>query len=248
MYQYIDRQREDTIMRSLRNSPAVALIGPRQCGKSNSAKHLLKRFPEAMYLDLERPSDLNKLRDPEAYLGLQRGKLVCLDEIQRQPELFAVLRSLIDEQQTNAQFLILGSASPPLLRQSSETLAGRITYIPFTPFVHGEVDDLHQLWQRGGFPRSFLAPDNDASVEWRHNFIATFLERDIPALGFRVPALNLRRFWTMCAHVSGQLLNSSKLGSSLGVSHNTFRSYVDMFEQTFMLRVLTPMRPTPKNG
>ena len=241
MHPYIARHIEPRVVRALKHNPAVALLGPRQCGKSTSARQLLNRYPGALYLDLERPSDLNKLRDPEAFLQWQRGKLVCLDEIQRQPELFPVLRSLIDAYQHNTQYLILGSASPDLLRQSSESLAGRIAYLPFAPFAYGEVNNLHRLWLRGGFPRSYLAVDEAASVEWRHDFIATFLERDIPALGFRVPALNLRRFWTMCAHVSGQLLNASKLGASLGVSHHTLRAYVDMLEQTFMLRVLPPL-------
>lgn len=241
MHLYVPRFIESSVVRGLQHNPAVALLGPRQCGKSTSARQLLQQFQNAVYLDLEKPSDLNKLRDPEAFLQLHGGKLVCLDEIQRQPELFPVLRSLIDEQQSNGQYLILGSASPDLLRQTSESLAGRIAYLPFSPFTYGEVDDLHKLWLLGGFPRSYLAADNTASVDWRHHFIATFLERDIPSLGFRVPALNLRRFWVMCAHVSGQLLNASKLGASLGISHHTFRSYIDMFEQTFMLRVLPPL-------
>jgi len=193
---------------------------------------------------LERPSDLAKLQDPEAFFRLQRGRLVCLDEVQRAPEIFPVLRSILDETGKNGQLLVLGSASPELLRQSSETLAGRISYLELAPFSLSEVGDdeaaLRRLWTRGGFPRSYLARSDAASLAWREDFIRTFLERDMPQLGIRIPAQTLRRFWMMCAHSHGQLLNSSQLGQSLGLSHTTVRSYVDLLEQTFLLRVLPP--------
>ena len=222
--------------------PAVALLGPRQVGKSTLARQLIKTFRNAIYLDLERPADLNKLRDPEAYFALHADKLICLDEIQRTPELFPILRSVIDERERNGQFLVLGSASPELIKQSSESLAGRISYIELTPLILKELgaSSLRALWLRGGFPRSYLAPDDKTSFEWRLDFIRTFLERDLPQLGFSLSAKVIERFWRLCAHSHGQLLNQSKLGSSLGVSHHTIRSYIDLLEQTFVLRALPP--------
>jgi predicted AAA+ superfamily ATPase len=244
MQSYIPRGLAQTISERLRNSPVTALLGPRQCGKSTLARIIIARLPDSLYLDLERPSDLNKLTDPETFFRLNQGKLICLDEIQRAPDIFSVMRSIIDAQAKNSQFLVLGSASPDLIRQSSESLAGRISYLELTPFLLPEIDHrpnaMQRLWLRGGFPRSFLAADDAASFTWRVDFIRTFLERDIPQLGFRLEARLLDRFWRMVAHVHGQLLNSSKLGESLGVSHHTVRSYVDIMEQTFILRVLPP--------
>jgi predicted AAA+ superfamily ATPase len=244
MQSYVPRHLAETISGRLRNNPVAALLGPRQCGKSTLAQVIISRLPDSLYLDLERPSDRNKLTDPETFFRLNQGKLICLDEIQRTPDIFPVMRSIIDEQRKNGQFLVLGSASPDLIRQSSETLAGRISYLELTPFVLREIDHrrnaMQQLWLRGGFPRSFLAADDAASFEWRLDFIRTFLERDIPQLGFRLQSQLLDRFWRMVAHVHGQLLNSSRLGESLGVSHHTVRSYIDILEQTFILRVLPP--------
>ncbi|MFZ4695208.1 MAG: ATP-binding protein [Verrucomicrobiia bacterium] len=240
--------------RWLTQFPAVAILGPRQCGKSTLARALLALRPDAIYLDLEKPSHHARLRDAEAFLDLHRGQLICLDEIQRQPDLFPVLRSFLDDGQANGQILLLGSASRDLIRQSSETLAGRIGYLELTPFRLGEVAGAHgrqrevlrTLWLRGGFPRSFLAADDRASLEWRQEFIRAFLERDIPQLGFNISAVVLRRFWQMCAHVHGQLWNGSKLGESMGVSHTTIRSYVDLLSQTYTLRVLPPCEPNLK--
>ena len=246
MQSYIERIISKRVKRKLRSTPAVAILGPRQSGKSTLAKALISVMKDAIYLDLERPSDMNKLRDPEAFLSLHKDKMICLDEIQRMPELFPVLRSLIDENRRNGQFMLLGSASPDLIRQSSESLAGRISYMELTPFLHPEVSrdeilgDPRILWLRGGFPRSYLADDDVESIEWRLDFIKTFLERDIPNLGFRISSRSLERFWQMNAHVHGQLLNSSKLGESLGLTHHTIRSYIDMMEQTFIFRVLSP--------
>jgi predicted AAA+ superfamily ATPase len=246
MQTYIERILTTDIERKLENMPGVVILGPRQCGKSTLAKAIISEIGGAVYLDLERPSDVSKLRDPEAFFSLNSDQLICLDEIQRIPELFPVLRSVIDENRRNGQFIILGSASPDLMKQSSETLAGRISYFALTPFVLKEVSEddhskaLRRLWLRGGFPRSYLAPDERGSIEWRLDFIRTFLERDIPQLGFRTPAKTLERFWRICAHLHGQLLNSSKLGESMGVSHHTVRSYIDMLEQSFVLRVLRP--------
>ncbi len=166
--------------------------------------------------------------------------------VQRLPEIFTILRTIIDSQNRNGQFLFLGSASRDLIRQSSETLAGRIAYFELTPLLYSEIKkyekpiSLQSIWLRGGFPDSLLARTDKASRRWRDNFIRTFLERDIPQLGFRIPALTLRRVWQMCAHTQGQLLNSSQFGSALGVSHTTFRSYIDLLAETYMLRILPP--------
>ncbi|NIA20345.1 MAG: AAA family ATPase [Xanthomonadaceae bacterium] len=227
------------------------MLGPRQCGKTTLARHIAGEIEKSVYLDLEHPADLAKLDDPLAFFHLHKNELVCLDEIQRVPELFATLRGVIDERGKNGQFLILGSASRDLIRQSSESLAGRIAYLNLTPFLLTEVetaqgDDARKLWLRGGFPRSFLAPDIDVSFDWRQNFIRTFLERDIGMLGFHLPPARLGRFWKMCAHSHGSLLNASKLAASMGVSSHTVRSYMDLLEQTFMLRVLLPDAPNLK--
>jgi predicted AAA+ superfamily ATPase len=246
MQKYIPRKIVPTVRRKLLDIPAVAIIGARQCGKTTLAKKVIAKNKSAIYLDLEKNSDLNKLQDPEAFFRLNAHRLICLDEIQRIPELFPLLRSMIDENNRNGQFLILGSASPGLLKQSSETLAGRISYVHLSPFVLSELQAERdggldrKLWLRGGFPRSYLARAEPSSLEWRQDFIRTFLERDIPQLGFQIPARRLERLWQMLAHIQGQLLNSSKLGESLGVSHHTVRTYLEMLEQTFMLRILQP--------
>jgi len=225
----------------------VAILGPRQSGKSTLAKAIMGGRSDRIYLDLERPSDLQKLAEPELFFDLHKGKLICLDEIQRTPEIFPILRSVIDERRQKGHFLILGSASPSLIRQSSETLAGRIAYLELTPFLLSEVEksakgfETHCL--RGGFPDSFLARSDEESLQWRQNFIQTFLERDIPQLGIRIPSRTLERLWKMCAHHHGQLLNQSRLGESLGVSHTTIRSYLDLLSETFQLRILPPLLP-----
>jgi len=245
MHGKLIRQRENDLHRQLANSPAVVLLGPRQCGKTTLAKMALVRYPRVAYLDLENPTDAAKLQDPLAYLALHPDTLICLDEIQRVPELFAVLRGVIDREDRNGMFLLLGSASRDLLQQSSETLAGRISYLELGPFLVDEIvnTDRHgdsRLWVRGGFPRSFLAADERASVEWRQNFVQTFLERDIGMLGFKIAPANLGRLWRMCAHLHGALLNAAKLSGSLGVSAPTARSYIDILTSTFMLRSLEP--------
>ena len=220
-------------------------MGPRQCGKTTLARIIVEALKKSAYLDLENPADLSKIDDPLAFFSLHDNELICLDEIQRAPELFATLRSIVDGRGRNGQFLILGSAGRDLIRQSSETLAGRITYLDLTPFLFNEIEplvpgDLRRIWLRGGFPRSFLAADEDVSFQWRQDFIRTFLERDIGMLGFRMPPARLGRLWKMCAHIHGSLLNASKLADSLGVSSHTIKSYVDLLEHTFMLRVLRP--------
>lgn len=229
--------------------PAVVLLGPRQVGKTTLALAEMARRGDALYLDLELPSAQRKLDDPEAFLLAQRHRLVILDEVQRLPELFAVLRGVIDIRRRGGedagQFLLLGSASGVLLRQTSESLAGRVAQLELTPFQAREVlpgaasgADLNPLWVRGGFPLSWLAPDDAASLRWREAFITTYLERDIPALGPRIPATTLRRLWTMLAHVQGGLLNQSQLAASLAVSGQTVARYIDILSDLMMVRRL----------
>lgn len=245
---FLPRKLQARIVRALADFPVAAVLGPRQCGKTTLVRETVGADPGMVYLDLERPSDQAKLRDPELFFSLQRASgaasLFCLDEIQRVPEIFPLLRSLVDDERRNGQFLLLGSASRDLLRQTSESLAGRITYLELTPFRADEVPEepgaLPRLWFRGGFPRSFLAASDESSADWRESFTRTFLERDLPQLGFGVPAATLSRVWRMLAHVHGQVLNSSQLGAALGVSHTTIRSYLDLLSQTFMVRLLEP--------
>jgi hypothetical protein len=246
MQGYLKRTITRDIIERLKNNPVVAILGPRQCGKSTLAREVLSSRKDAIYLDLEKPSDLNKLNEPEIFFNANRRRLICLDEIQRKPDLFPLIRSIVDENRDNGQLLVLGSASRDLVQQSSETLAGRISYCELTPFVHAEVagdsgdSGLRKLWLRGGFPRSYLAGNDPASHQWRMDYIRTFLERDIPLAGFSIPLQSMRRLWNMCAHLHGQVLNASKLGDSLGTSYHTARSYIDILESTFMLRVLRP--------
>ncbi len=251
MQGYLNRQLTDAVKHRLQSVPAVAILGPRQCGKTTLAKHIVNEMDRAVYLDLEHPADLAKLDDPIAFFDLHKDDLICLDEIQRTPDLFTILRSIIDARGTNGQFLILGSASRDLIRQSAESLAGRIAYLELTPLLLAEIEKrpkggMRELWQRGGFPRSFLASDGNTSFEWRQDFMRTFLERDIAMLGFRIPPARLGRFWRMCAHVHGAVLNMSKLSVALDVSVHTIRSYVDLLENTLMLRVLRPDTPNLK--
>ncbi|MCK5809280.1 ATP-binding protein, partial [bacterium] len=248
MTKYIQRNLETNINEFLTIFPVTAILGPRQCGKSTLARKIVASFPDAVFLDLEDATDRQKLSDPKLFFEINRGKLVCIDEIQLTPNIFTVLRRIIDERGENGQLLVLGSASRDLIRQSSESLAGRIGYLELTPFLVPEVPqyEISDIWLRGGFPRSLLASSERASFIWRTNFIQTYLERDIPSLGFAIPAQTLKRLWTMIAHSSGSILNSSKLGSSLGVSHTTLRKYIDLLSQTFMVRLLEPLEANVK--
>ncbi|MFO7726066.1 MAG: ATP-binding protein [Oceanipulchritudo sp.] len=224
----------------LRRNPIVALIGPRQCGKTTLARAFLS--PAAgSYFDLEDPFVSQAFADPMSTLANLRG-LVVIDEAQRRPEIFPTLRVLADRANEPAQFLILGSASPDLSRQAYESLAGRVEVVEMGGFQLDEVayDDRDDLWLRGGFPRAFLAASQEDSYEWRRQFIRMFLERDLAQLGFGIAPATLGRFWTMLAHYHGQLWNGSEIAASMGISPQSSRNYLDAFEQTFMVRRLLP--------
>lgn len=220
---------------------AVALLGPRQCGKTTLALMYadMHKDEDVTHFDLEDPQDLAQLENPMLALENLEG-LIIIDEIQRRPDLFEALRVLIDRNKDKQRYLILGSASRDLIRQSSETLAGRVGYVEVTPFSIHEVDDTNTAWVRGGFPLSYLAEDDELSWLWRKNYVATFLERDIPNLGFNVPSSQLRRFWMMLAHYHGNIANMSEVGGALGISHTTVRKYLDILTGTFMVRELQP--------
>ena len=225
---------------AFRRSPVISLLGPRQCGKTTLAR-LFGDKHKASYFDLESIPDQRRLQNPELMLNSLSG-LVILDEIQLMPEFFSVLRVLVDRPNNQTKFLILGSASPHIIKNVSETLAGRTEFIELSGFNIEETgkETLEIRWLRGGFPLSFLARSNQDSQSWRENFIRIFLERDIPQLGISIPAKAMRRFWTMLAHYHGQTLNASELGRSLGLSDKTIKSYLDILTGTFMVRQLQP--------
>lgn len=251
MQKLISRNIEAFVKENLSIFPTVTILGPRQCGKSTLAKMLYQDSDDFLYLDLQNLDDLNKLREPMLFFHANQNKVLCLDEIQLAPELFSVLRSEIDRYRRPGRFILLGSASHDLIQKTSESLAGRVGLIELTPFTVKEVEqnanyELNKLWLRGGYPDSYLASSDQGSVLWRENFLRTYVERDIPQLGFQIPALQLRRLLTMCAHNQGQLFNSSKLGESLGVSYQTIRRYIDLMEQTFIIRSLPPFEKNIK--
>lgn len=231
----------------LRQFPAVALVGSRQVGKTSLARRLLAgREPKGVYLDLELEENRAKLADPAGYLRPLADRLVVLDEVQHVPEIFATLRGLIDESRTPGRFLVLGSAAPSMLAQTSESLAGRIAYVELPPFgvlevvPPGDDDAARRLWNRGGYPPSFLAASDEESLTWRDAFIRSYLERDLPQLGVRVPATTTGRFWKMLAHCQAQTWNGSKIASSLGVSLPTIRRYLDAMTDACLVRQLPP--------
>ena len=240
-----ERRTKRRILQYLQEIPAVALLGPRQIGKTTLAREIASETPDSLYLDLENPRDAARFADPVRYLELHAERLAILDEIQRVPGLFRVLRGQIDERRRQGrrtgQFLLLGSASDALLRQSSESLAGRIVYEELPGLDALEVGDGREtLWIRGGFPDAFTARSDAASARWRLNFVRTYLERDIPQFGVRVPAETLRRFWTMLAHRQGGLLNASELARSLDVSVPAVTRYVDLLSDLMLVRRLPP--------
>jgi hypothetical protein len=230
----------EQIASAIGRSPVTALLGPRQCGKTTLARVFEKEY-SAAYFDLESQPNVRRLQNPEMVLGALTG-LVIMDEIQLLPELFNVLRVLSDRPATTTRFLILGSASPHIVRNVSETLAGRVEFVELSGFDLDEVGTAawKDLWIRGGFPRSFLSESEEDSVAWREGFVRTFLERDIPQLGITIPPAAMRRFWTMLAHFHGQTWNASELARSMGLSDKTVRSYLDLLTGTYMVRQLQP--------
>ena len=234
---YLPRPRElEAVRAGLRRAPVTALLGPRQCGKTTLARLLKAEH----FLDLEDPRSLARLDEPQTALENLTGTVV-IDEVQRKPDLFPLLRVLADRQQAT-RYLLLGSASPDLVKEVSESLAGRVAYHDLGPLTVDEtgVREWRRLWLRGGFPCSYLADDDAASALWREDFIRSHLERDVPALGISIPAETLRRFWVMVSHYHGQVLNLSELGRSFGVSDHTIRRYLEILSGTFMIRLLPP--------
>ncbi len=249
----IRRLLEENVIQALSTMPVVAILGPRQVGKTTLALEIAnnKLDKDVVYLDLERDSDLGKLDEAETYLQRFDNKLLIVDEVQRKPDLFRTLRALVDERkragERAGQFLLLGSASRELIQHSSETLAGRIRFLELSPFSilelvkNSPLDfDIEKLWMRGGFPDSYLAGSDDDSWDWRTDFIASYVERDIPLMGPKAPAARMKRFWSMLAHWHGQQVNMSTLGRSLEVDHKTIRSYLDILTDFYMVRQLQP--------
>lgn len=248
MHYYVPRLIEKELNRALARSPAVAILGPRQCGKTTTAKLLLNRI-SSVYLDLQDRVDRNKLSEPELFFDAYRDRLICLDEIQLLPNFFPILRSEIDKDRRPSRFLILGSASRDLIKQSSESLAGRISYIDLTPFLLKEVAghvSWRDLWIRGGFPESALAENDESSFDWRLDFIRTFMERDIPTMGFNIPIPVIERLWLLLAHYHGQTINYHKLAAAADISIPTLKKYLAILKQTYMVRMLQPATPNLK--
>ena len=232
---------EKRILDSIESFPVTAILGPRQCGKTTMARSITGNF-ESLYLDLEDPRDYARIaQSPMHVLESQRG-LIVLDEIQRLPDIFPILRVLSDRKPNLRKFLILGSASPHLTRNASETLAGRISFIDISGFSIPDVGDKNweKIWLRGSFPRAYLAKSDDESHQWKENFIRTFLERDIPQMGISIPSASLRRFWTMTAHYQGQVWNGSEFARSIGATEPTARRYIDILTDAYVVRQLQP--------
>ncbi|HFE65589.1 MAG TPA: ATP-binding protein [Caldithrix sp.] len=240
----VERQLESRILKLAEHFPAIAILGPRQAGKTTLAKMLYPKISKpANYLDLENPSDVARLQNPLSYFSTNKKNCIIIDEIQRQPELFPVLRSVIDEYRVPSRFIILGSANPQLLKLSNETLAGRIVYTELTPFNFIEIKSLADMqthWLRGGFPEPFLIEDDEIREEWFNSFIMTYIERDLPNLGLKTSSPTMYRFLSMLAHSHGQLLNKSNLGKSLEMSVPMISRYIDFLENAFLVCQLKP--------
>ncbi|MDR2584259.1 MAG: ATP-binding protein [Fibromonadaceae bacterium] len=243
MQKYIKRLAEAKLHEYLKIFPAVAVLGPRQCGKSTMIKQLVQKSKNFIYLDLQSSGDLRKLQEPEFFFENNADKTVCIDEIQLAPHLFSALRSAIDSHRKPKRFILLGSASRDLIQKTSESLAGRVGFIELSPLTKSEIlseDKQNKLWLRGGFPNSYLARDNKAASIWLEQFLRTYIERDLQNFGINIPAIQIRRFLTMFAHNQAQVLNSSKLAESLGLTHPTIRRYIDLLENSFVMRTLQP--------
>jgi uncharacterized protein len=244
MTKYIPRLAESHILRLSKSFPIVAIVGPRQVGKTSLANHISSLWNRPiMYLDLENPTDWNKMNDPLLFLEPLQDTTIILDEVQRVPELFPILRGVIDRHRIAGRFILLGSASPDLIRNASESLAGRIAYFELSPLSYLEIQekcDYRQHWLRGGFPDSLLAENDLSSLDWRDNFIKTYLERDLPMLGLSANPVLTRRLWTMLAHWNGNLMNYETIGNSLGISSPTIKRYIDFFESSYLIRRLQP--------
>ena len=245
MHKYIDRKSQELVKQYLEIFPAVVILGSRQCGKSTLIKMVAGNDEGFLYLDLQNRDDLAKLSEPSLFFRNNSDKTICLDEIQLKPDLFPALRGEIDRDRRPGRFVLLGSASPTLNSKASESLAGRIGIIDLTPFLMSELMDcpdfdLKRYWFRGGYPDSYNAISDEASTLWLENFIRTYIEHDIPMLGFQITAIQMWRMLTMLAHSHGQLLNASKMGESMGVTHPTIRRYIDILEQTYLVKTLPP--------
>jgi predicted AAA+ superfamily ATPase len=245
MHGYIERSLTPAILNDMKLFPAVAILGPRQAGKSRLAAHIAERFHASIRLDLENPRDRAKLADPTLYFENNGGVMICIDEIQLMPELFPVLRSIIDDDRRPGRFLILGSASRELVNRSAESLAGRIAYRYLTPFLpteylSGTPPSILDTLSRGGFPESALAENDAASYRWREAFLRSYIERDLSMLGMGSSSIATERLLTMCAHLQGQILNMASLGSSLGISGPTVRARLEFLQEALLLRLLPP--------
>jgi predicted AAA+ superfamily ATPase len=240
---YLDRDAQLHLEKLLTQFPAVVIVGARQIGKTTLAKKLVTVIgQDSVYIDLELPSDRAKLQNAELYFEYNRGKCVILDEVQREKNLFPLLRAVIDQDRRPGRFILLGSASPELIRDSSETLAGRVAYFHLFPFNLAEVgaEKLNQLWLNGGFPDSFLAANDADSILWRQNFVRSYLERDLPQLGLNANPNSVRRLWEILAHQNGQMLNIQSISKSLGLSSPTVKSYIEFMESAFLIHLVRP--------
>lgn len=240
----------DSLLESLSFFPVTGIIGPRQVGKTTLAKHLMKVMKkESLYVDIENPQDQARLSDPVLFFEQNQERCIVLDEIQRMPELFPVLRSMVDLNRVNARFVILGSASPDLIRDSSESLAGRIVYEELTPFRLEEVmdrNDVYYHWFNGGFPDAFLAPGDPIRKKWLSSFIQTYVERDLPLLGLNINRSMILRLWTMLAHIHGNVLNMNNLSRSLEISSTSIKKYISFLKEAFLVRQLHPFHANVK--
>lgn len=246
----ISRMITGSLQESMAFFPVTGIIGPRQVGKTTLAKHLMKEsVKESIYVDLENPEDLAMLADPVLFFTQNKEKCIVLDEVQRMPELFPILRSMVDQYRVNARFILLGSASPKLIRDSSESLAGRIVYEELAPFSLTEVSsikDIYFHWFNGGFPDALLAPSENIRKKWLAAFIQSYIERDLPLLGLDINRTLIRRLWTMLAHIHGNILNMNNLSKSLEVSSTSIKKYISFLEEAFLIRQLYPFHSNVK--